>query len=214
MLSAKKYRKTGIVLTISGPDGCGKTTLINDLLNNLERQNIKLFRSRPIGFPILSHIKHGKNAKQIASAQNHFSKNQSPSRILSIIKFTYYFLDYFVGGLKLLYLKRLGKIVIFDRYYFDYICDQTRFSVKLNSKVTRYLYNIIYEPDINVYLLAKPDLIHNQKVEQSKAQIRQINIDYVNLFSDLQTRSKKSYHIVPGLSPTTTKSVLNILDAK
>lgn len=185
------------MITISGPDGCGKSTLIDQVKAHFqgEGREVKVIRSRPLGFPLLSYLKYGKRAGLIASTTKHYNKRQY-NKFSSIIKFSYYFLDYLVGCVFLKYYKLMGILVVFDRYYFDYICNAERFSLDIPTKMTRFLYKFVYKADVNIFLDAEPSEILVYKQEQLEEQIIVLNIKYRTLFEELATCSSEGYKII------------------
>ena len=207
----KEKRLTGTVISITGPDGSGKSTLIDSLVKHFVNRKVVVLRSRPIGFPILSVLKHGGSATSKASVQSHINKSPSKYIILNYLKFFYYFFDYFFGSLKLWYLTRKGYIVIFDRYYFDYVCDQSRFSLSVSVPLVCQLYNFIYRPKINIFLEASGHDIWKKKREQSIEHINFTNESYKQYFEKMNKGYGERYLVVPGLTNETYQKVIENL---
>lgn len=203
------------VISISGVDGVGKSTLIKCLVKDFEQRgmNVKVLRSRPCGFPILSSIKYGKKeAEAIASSQLHFEKKQQ-NKLISYLKFIYYLIDYLLGNF-LLFSKFTSNnnVIIFDRYYFDYICDQSRFSIYVNPVFSKFFLKMIFIPDCNFYLYSSTELIYLNRREQSENQIILSNKRYINLFRQCKKIfPSKSFHIIEGLQSNTLDEVLKCL---
>jgi thymidylate kinase len=203
------------IISISGLDGSGKSTLISDLHNYLQDQGfeVKVLRSRPMGFPLLSAFKHGlKGAELNAAKANHRDKITN-NKLKSTVKFLYYYCDYLLGNVWLRFLKRKPRtIIIFDRYYFDYICDQSRFSIKISKSIVENLGRFIYMPEINIYLNTTKEKIYENRIEQSPEQIREASKSYLKLFTDGKEKYNTKFFIVDGLSKDTTKKVVRIFD--
>lgn len=188
----------GKVITFSGVDGAGKTTVIDIVskrLKNKYRKDIVLLRHRPGVLPILSAIKHGSKAK----AEQHASvtlprQGKNKSKLSSMMRFCYYFLDYQIGQVYVYFKYVLrGKVVVYDRYYFDFINDAKRSNINLNRNFIKSLYRFIYKPDMNFYLFNDAETILARKAELSAQDINQMNAKYQDLFSEYQQRMKSNY---------------------
>jgi thymidylate kinase len=113
-------RPTGMQITLLGPDGSGKSTLIelmHDDLGDFFRRS-KVYHFRPMFFESPSDSKpvtepHGKPAYGLAR---------------SMAKLLYYFLDHWAAYLlKLLRLKVESTLIIFDRDFDDILVDPKRY---------------------------------------------------------------------------------------
>ena len=204
------------VISISGPDGSGKSTLLNEIKQHYFKKNVKVTikRSRPIGFPIVSTLKYGKKAEQRAASENH--KHKSPKNpFLSIIVFSYYYIDYLVGTFFLNAQKifKSDGVIIFDRYYFDYVCNIERFSLNVNTDLISFLYIFIYKPDKNIFLECSADDILMKRDELTKTQINQINFKFNELFSKFSGKNNQ-YKVISGLKKDTLNNAINFLEDK
>ena len=188
----------GKVISVSGLDGSGKSTLISEIQSfySSNGENVLVIRSRPLGFPILSSIKYGKRRAEFKAAnKKHFNK-ESNGVIVSYLKFFYYYSDYLFGSLWLYIKKRhSNSIIIFDRYYFDYICDQERFSLSVNKLIINKLMRFIFIPDVNIFLDAKKDQIYENRIEQSAEQIRIASNSFLDFFANEPKIKNKSFLI-------------------
>lgn len=189
----------GFMVTFSGVDGAGKTTIINAVKKQLElkyRKEIVLLRHRPGILPILSAIKHGssKKAEQKASeALPRQGRNQS--KIGSYLRFGYYFTDYLFGQIYIYFKYVLrGKVVIYDRYYFDFINDAKRSNIRLKREFIKRLFRFIYKPDFNFYLYNDPEVILKRKQELTEEDIIALNKKYAALFFELERNKNGAYH--------------------
>lgn len=202
-------------ITVNGPDGSGKTTLIDDLVDfyNHQGKRVVVKRSRPIGFPIASTILYGKSAEIKASQQLHYNK-KNKNKFISLIVFLYYVTDYLLGHI---YIKFNSKydILIFDRYYFDYVCNMDRFSLNVNASIVNFILKIIYVPEKNIYLLNTPSEILKKRQELSHDQIVNINDNFVHLF-DSYSKNKnfsKSFKIIKALNKNTLSEAINFVSS-
>jgi thymidylate kinase len=179
-------RAKGIMLSFSGVDGAGKSTILGEmreLLQEKYRRKVVVLRHRPCLLPILSAWKYGKEAaeKKIVSSLPRKGNNQS--RLSSLFRFGYYYADYLLGQL-LIYTKYMlrGYVVLYDRYYFDFIVDGKRSNILLRPSFIRQLYRFVYKPQLNVFLYAPPEVILERKQELTAGDITHLTEHYKTLF--------------------------------
>lgn len=179
---------TGFSVGFTGPDGSGKTTVIDLLLERLSpvfRTAHKYYHFRPALFGNLGEVAHSAGLKK--EVDRDYSKPHRGGKtgtFSSLARLLYYSLDYVVGYfVKVKTVTRITRIVIFDRYYTDIICDSRRSRIYLNYK---FLYNFgkLFIPslDYNILLTADTDTILARKKELDEEGIRMINgkIDYLS----------------------------------
>lgn len=189
----------GEIITFSGVDGAGKTTVLTSVKENLTqiyRKQVVVLRHRPGILPILSTIKHGSSVK----AEEYASITQprtgtNKSKISSTLRFAYYFTDYILGQLyvKIKYNWR-GITVIYDRYYFDFINDSKRSNINLNRGIVKWLYRFINKPHYNFFLYHNAEVILSRKQELNKADIVYLNEKYHELFHEFAHQYKGEYY--------------------
>ena len=193
------YRK-GLVITFSGVDGAGKTTIIGKVKRSLEskyRKEVVLLRHRPGLLPILSAIKHGKDAAEHIASVSMPRKGKNKNMLSSLARFGYYFADYMVGQIYVYFKYVLrGKIVLYDRYYFDFINDAKRSNIKLNRSFLRGLYRFVFKPKLNFFLYADAKTILARKKEMIAPEIDQLTILYKNLFVQMSKQYKTSHYTI------------------
>ncbi|RMD73165.1 MAG: hypothetical protein D6818_05195, partial [Bacteroidetes bacterium] len=123
-------------------------------------------------------------------------QGQNRSKLLSLLRFAYYFIDYLVGQFYvLLRYKMRNYIVLYDRYYFDFIVDARRTTLELDEWLPRWLYRFLFEPDLNVFLYADPRLIRARKQELDAATIGELTLRYKRLFEDLSGRTDHAVYL-------------------
>lgn len=201
---------TGFSIGFTGPDGSGKTTVINLLIENLGdvfRKAHTYYHFRPTLFGNLGEVAHSAGVKK--DVDKDFSKPHrggKTSALSSLIRLLYYSADYIIGYfMKVKSMIRITRIVIFDRYYTDIICDSRRSRIYLNSKFL-HTYGQIFIPslDYNILLTASSETILARKHELDKEGINTINkkIDYL--------ANKKGYYKVLNES-TPQEAIAKIL---
>ena len=192
-------RPGGLVITFSGVDGAGKSTVIGHVKERLEkkwRKRVVVIRHRPSVLPILSAWKYGKEGAEARSVQNLPRQGQNFGLGSSLVRFGYYYLDYVVGQV-VIWLKhtRRGHVVLYDRYYFDFINDGRRSNINLPARFTQALYAFVNKPKLNFFLYADPQEILRRKQELSAGTITQLTQQYQALFSQLGARYHRSRYV-------------------
>lgn len=179
---------TGFSIGFTGPDGVGKSTVIDTMINFLSPVFSKAhvyFHFRPSLFGNISDVAHASGLKK--SVDKDYSnphRGNATNSLSSFARLMYYSIDYIFGYfLKVKPVIRITRIAIFDRYYTDIICDSHRSRIFLNYKFL-YWFGRLFIPrlDYNILLTADTDTILQRKAELNSAQINTINhkIDYLN----------------------------------
>lgn len=191
----------GMTVTFSGVDGAGKSTMIENIALRAEKQlrkRVVVLRHRPSMLPILSVWTKGKEAAhKDAAGLPRLGTNKS--MLSSLLRFAYYYTDYSIGQVWI-YLKYIlrGYVVLYDRYYFDFINDSKRSNIVLPQTITRLGYNFLLKPELNFFLYANPDVILARKQELTRDTIEQLTDKYCNLFQNLD-REGKQYIAIENL---------------
>lgn len=187
-------QRKGFMLTFSGVDGAGKSTILNEVKEMLQRKyrkKVVVIRHRPSMLPILSAMKYGKEAAEQRCAERLPRQGTNKSILSSLARFGYYYADYLFGQLVVYFRYTLrGYIVLYDRYYFDFIVDGRRSNITISKSFIRNLYVFVYKPQLNIFLYAPPEVILTRKKELSAVDIRQLTHDYTTLFSRLGEPAK------------------------
>ena len=170
----------GFSIGFTGPDGSGKTTVINELLNQLQTvfSQIELYHFRPMIIGNLGEVAHSAGLKK--DVDREYDKPHRGGRtgvISSFLRLCYYSVDYIIGYQKSVrpFLAKRG-VVVFDRYYTDIICDSRRSRIYLNTKFL-YWFGKWFIPslDYNILLTASTKTILSRKQELDKKGIQDIN---------------------------------------
>lgn len=178
---------TGFSVGFTGPDGSGKTTVIDQILERLApvfRTAHKYYHFRPALFGNLGEVAHSAGLKkEVDRDYSNPHRGGKTGTLSSFARLLYYSLDYIVGYfVKVKSVIRITRVVIFDRYYTDIICDSRRSRIYLNYKFL-YWFGKLFIPslDYNILLTARSETILARKRELDEDGIRRINerIDYL-----------------------------------
>ena len=213
--------KKGLIVTFSGVDGAGKSTIIENVKKELEkkhRKKVVVIRHRPSLLPILSAWTKGKEQAEQDAANTLPRQGQNSSFISSLVRFSYYYLDYLIGQFYVNFkYKYRGVVVLYDRYYYDFILDSKRSNITLPKSLVKFGFNFVFTPNCNFFLFASPEVILKRKQELSAETIIELTKNYSDLFNQLEKRRKKeNYFLINNIDLDVTmkeimKSILNKL---
>ena len=171
----KIFTQKGLTIAFMGPDGVGKTTIcegISEKFKNLFFKEIKKYHSHFGFFPELGRIYSFIFKKQFS--ENSISQEKPMGLCRAILYLFYYGLENFLFWPYFIFLKIRGNLIIFDRYFYDFVATNTRY--KINLRLFSVIAKIIPCPDILFILKARPDIIYQRKKDLSLKEIkRQLN---------------------------------------
>jgi thymidylate kinase len=84
-------------------------------------------------------------------------------------------------------------VVLYDRYYFDFINDGKRSNINLPEKWVKPWYKLLLKPDVNFFLYADPQEILRRKQELNEEDIKSLTSKYLNLFKSLNKGKRSRY---------------------
>lgn len=181
-------------LVLMGPDGVGKTSVANSLPAALHKafQRHRIFRFRPGLLPKLVSIrlKLFRRRGRYVSRNNPVSSPYRPgSPITSLVRLLYYTLDFVLSYPLLIFLKGMRNLVIFDRYYYEYVIQQP--SSGLPEWLPRFLMKLVPGPDAVIYLCGKCEIVLKRKQELAPEEFR----DYSARYEALISRLPNAYYV-------------------
>jgi thymidylate kinase len=174
-------RPSGMITALLGPDGVGKTTIIEKILDEIpdvfikDIEKIRVFHFRP---NILPNLKKLLNKHYDESKENFNNPHRATpdNKINSLFRIIYYWIDYVLGSYKIRKACVDGNIVIFDRYSYDFIVDPLRARISLSDKLISAFMLHVPLPDKAFVLCASPEAIYSRKQELEFEEItRQID---------------------------------------
>lgn len=168
MLPLRFLYPAGMDIALLSPDGGGKSTILEALKNygvtsfsGVERKYV-----RPGLFQNIGQYKPHAKPEITDNPDPHGRK---PDGLLkSWVRFLIYLIDFTLGYyLKVVPLKWQRKLIVFDRYYYDYYVDMYRYHYSLPTWVPRLFSFLIPRPTITFVLYASPEIIYHRKRELS-----------------------------------------------
>ena len=189
--------KKGIHVAIIGPDGTGKTTLIEGIKEFVEPifTDFKYIHLRPTFVPATSQIKKKINSNHKSEIPKPHA-NKEYSFIKDIFKTLIIYIDYLIGyQFNIKPYKRKNYFVCSDRYFYDILVDPKRFRVKKLSRITKSIFQYtLQKPDITILLQADPKTVFARKKDLTFEEITRQNSEYELLskkFKEIQIVSSQ-----------------------
>lgn len=151
------FKPTGVTIAFLGPDGAGKSTIIEGFLKQtLPFRRHDYFHLKPIV------RKNGQIQKVVVNPH----KNAPYGLYKSYLKLFFFILQYGLGWLKNITPKKIrSSLVIFDRYFDDMLIDHTRYRYGGSKSFAKFIRNFIPRPEVYFVLTADATTIHNRKQE-------------------------------------------------
>lgn len=191
------------LISFSGVDGAGKTTILynfKEILETRYRKKVVVIRHRPSILPILSAYVHGKEKASEISMSKLPRQGSNKNVISSFIRFCYYYLDYIFGQLIISFkYSRRGIIVLYDRYYYDFILDGIRSNINLPSWVIKPLFRFVHKPELNFFLWASSEVILSRKEEMKKEDIVELTSKYKSLFMEFSDKYTSHFESIENI---------------
>lgn len=169
---------TGLFIAVLGPDGVGKSTLVNHLQTRL----LSAFRRTAV-----FHFRPGLLRRKDSGAPVS-DPHGRPSRPwpFSTAKILYYALDYVIGYLLRVRPKLVkSTLVFFDRYYDDLLVDPLRYRYGGPPWLAHLARRFIPRPDLFLILDVPEDELRARKQEVSRQELRRQRNAYRKLASEL-----------------------------
>ncbi|NPD92936.1 hypothetical protein [Xylanibacter muris] len=169
---------TGYIITVLGPDGSGKTTVMEQFKKDIKPafrrlQQFHLFPKPHKGATKVVEDPHGQKKRNL---------------ILSLLKLIYLLYIYIGGHLRyVLPMKIKSTLTIFDRYYDDILVDPIRYRNDTPCWIVRFIRCFIPKPELWVILDCPTEVIQARKAEVTPAETERQRQAYLSL-----AKSKKN----------------------
>jgi thymidylate kinase len=189
----KFFRPSGLFVVLMGPDGSGKSTVAEGLQAALKPlfPSSRYFHGH---FGILPRLRDLGRLLGLKPPQDDAGDRSVPEyspengsarfgRLRSLAYLIYYAVDYLLGYPLILYGKGRGELIIFDRYYYDYV---TIGRMSLPGWLLELVRRLIPNPDVVVYLKNDPEVLLSRKLELSREQLTRQSFACSQLISRLR----------------------------
>jgi len=162
---------TGLWIAVLGPDGAGKSTLIEQLKDGLER---------PFRRTAVYHFSPGLFRRIHWRAPTSDPHSKPPYSVLvSLLKLVYYWLEFTLGyWLKIRIDLIRSTIVFFDRYYEDLLIDPKRYRYGGPFWWAKWLNHIIPAPDLWLVVDVPEKELMSRKRELSEEEAQRQRKEY------------------------------------
>ncbi|HPF14308.1 MAG: hypothetical protein H6830_08530 [Planctomycetes bacterium] len=170
------FQPRGLCIAFLGTDGSGKTTLIEALRGVLQPHyrdgQSGVRKLRPGLLPQINRWFHPRKLRYSVEDCSRPHRAQPSGALGSAFRASYYALDCLLGWpLRILPLRRRNALLIFDRYYLEFLVDPRRARIAPKSPVPRWWSRVVPQPDTMLVCVADPKVIHKRKQELPYAEI-------------------------------------------
>ena len=182
-----QFRLRGLFLSISGPDGAGKNTVIDLVIEQLKaiygEKAVNYAHFRPTMLPRIAEI--AKKARAVETVDENYDephRAKSSGFAGSAARLVYYWLDYMGGYFRSVHpVLRRREVMLFDRYYYDMIADSFRSRIALPMPLLRVMGRLLPLPQYAFFIRVDPKEIHRRKQELTMERIVELNGRYGDL---------------------------------
>lgn len=182
-----RLRPHGVFLSVSGPDGSGKTTVIDMVIAELGmiygHSAVHYAHFRPTVLPRIAEV--AKKAGTLDKVDENYDRphRATPSGwVGSMARLAYYGLDYLGGYYRsILPVLKRREVMLYDRYYYDMIADSFRSRISLPMPLLRSIGRLLPLPRYAFFIHVDAEEIHRRKQELTMEQILNLNERYNDL---------------------------------
>ena len=159
------------LICLIGPDGSGKSTLSKGILDQCsDLFGTSLYFHGHFGYipeltRILPRFLHAPSETLVLGRR----KKNRAARVLMYLMMSYYAAGYGIGFALLSVKRKSSRLVVFDRYFYDYAIQDERISP--DDRIFRILCQFVPKPDLIIWPSAPATIIHGRKPELPIAEI-------------------------------------------
>lgn len=175
------FRPTGGWIAFIGPDGCGKSSVIEAIVNEFSPlfQQIRRFHMRP-------SVLRGKTVQGAVVTDPH----GKPARgsFASMAKIAYLAADYLLGYLVRVWPTTIRtKLVVFDRYFYDILVDPKRARYGGPKWFLKWIAAMLPQPELVILLNAPAEVLWSRKQEVAFEEVVRQQKAYLSLSESLKS---------------------------
>jgi len=207
------WKPGGRFVVFLGTDGAGKTAVMEAVASELSAAyrgtEPATYHLRPGILPQLDRVVHLGRRTQGEADWSRPHRAAPSGRLLSNLRVAWYALDYFIGyALRVLPRRRRNALILFDRYFYDYLVDPQRCRVRPGTLLVRLLAPLVPRPDAVIVISADLEQVQARKQELAPEESARQIADY----EQLAARGER-WHLVrnDGLVEEAVDSVLRAL---
>jgi len=148
-----------------GPDGAGKSTVIDGISADLEKRRL--------------------HTKRIHWRPNFVKSSDSPPQLVndphaieprgffgSCVKLCYISVDWLYSHyFPLRHLRAKNKMILSDRFYLDLLADPRRYRYGAGRRIASFFFRFLPRPDLIVVLIGDPKTLYERKREVAEAEV-------------------------------------------
>lgn len=191
----------GSLIVFVGPDGSGKSTVINLVSSSLSEFYPKIYKFH-MRFNLFPEIKTGlglttvrKNNNSLPNSKKEKNTKERKSNV-TLLRFLaswvvvlYYTIEFWLSNYTVWLTKRRSGLILFDRYYYDFFVQPSYRDIIWRFRSI--LLFFVPKPDAVIYLKASPETVYKRKGELNIKEIETQD----NYFSKILSSVKDSYII-------------------
>ena len=153
---------------------------------------------------------YGKAQAEKRAATRLPRQGNNSSKFKSFLRFAYYYMDYIFGRSYIFFKYQIRNyIVLYDRYYFDFIVDGKRTNIEMDEDVPKWLYRFVQKPKLNFFLYAPVDVILQRKKELEPEAIRSLTQGYQSVFNEFGKTYPQEYHSIKNIEKEETLNFIS-----